>query len=190
MTYSPGRLITQLPESTIHMGSGRCHWWVILGLAVSRATQGLSPAPWCGLPTAVLPQDLDTGYPGYCPHCVVLACFPWPPRLNPLQEGVQCVCFYMQAHGNIPWPLVHAQRLFGEIWNKVKYCQTKKRENKIMDNLFAILMQVCMRDCVFDEWSLFKKTALGCLPLFMLCPEEPIWLIHLLPVLLTLLLQG
>lgn len=138
MTYSPGRLITQLQKAPFTWALGRCHWWVILGhQQMSRATQGLSPAPWCGLPTAVLPQDLDTELSGYCPHCVVLACFPWPPRLNPLAgRGSMCLLLHASTW-QYAWPLVHAQRLFGEIWNKVKYCQTKKRENKIMDNLFC-----------------------------------------------------
>lgn len=65
MTYSPGRLITQLQKAPFTWALGRCHWWVILGhQQMSRATQGLSPAPWCGLPTAVLPQDLDTELSG------------------------------------------------------------------------------------------------------------------------------
>lgn len=119
------------PESTIHMGSGEVPLvGAILGhQQMSRATQGLSPAPWCGLPTAVLPQDLDTELSGYCPHCVVLACFPWHPEGTPLQEGVQCVCFYMQAHGNMPDLWYTLKDCLGKF--EIKWNIVKQKERKI-----------------------------------------------------------
>ena len=169
MTDSPGPLITQLQKAPFTWALGRCHWWGILGhQQMSRAAWGLSPAPWCGLPTAVLPQDLDTAIR------VLSTLLSWLvshdlPDWTPVQPGGSMCLLPHTSTWQHAWPSVHAQRLFWEIWNEVKYCQTKRRENKRIDNLFFHSYASLYERFVSLMGGHFPKSALGCL-LFMLLP--------------------
>lgn len=77
MTYSPGRLITQLQKAPFTWALGRCHWWVILGLLADvQSYTGTEPCPmvWTTYSSASTGPEISE-LSGYC-HCVVLACFP------------------------------------------------------------------------------------------------------------------
>lgn len=130
MTDSPGPLITQLQKAPFTWALGRCHWWGILGhQRMSRAARGLSPAPWCGLPTAVLPQGLDTAIRVLSTlHCPGL--FPMTsPTEPPCSQGVQCVCFHIQAHGNMPGLRYMLKDCFGKF--EMKRNIVKQKGEKI-----------------------------------------------------------
>lgn len=51
-----------------------------------------------------------------------------------------------------------------------------------MDKDFAILIQVCTRDCTLDWWAFFMS-ALGCFPLFILLPQRNYFVNNLFPML-------
>lgn len=126
------------PESTIHMGSGEVP---LVGNSRSpvdvQSCTGTEPSPmvWTTYSSA------STG-PGHSYQGTVHTILSWLvshdlPDWTPMQPGGSMCLLPHTSTWQHAWPSVHAQRLFWEIWNEVKYCQTKMKENKIMDNLFC-----------------------------------------------------